>query len=195
MCFHDISIKIQDGGNTGVADRMSADLQPGSIGLYITVTHERNGMHFIRQQPAIISLIKKWFIKVRSTGAERAVSKRLDRANAQIRPTESLANTQLHLIVNLGNKRGSVNSGGELACSQQLSIDGNVFVISDHVLHASDPNRRRVRERSLNYFDPLIMRERRDHLIYVVRGRVFQSAGGISVRVAHDCAPRRIGGL
>ena len=99
--FVDFGIDIEDGGDPGVTDGVRAQLQAGSVGFHHAIAHQRDGMHRVGKNAAIVGLVVEGLEEIGGRRAERAVGVGLERANAQIRAAESVADADLHLVVDL----------------------------------------------------------------------------------------------
>ena len=126
---------------------------------------------------------------------ERAVSIGLQSADAEIWSTERVPDADLCLVIHAWYQRRGIDTRGQLAALQQLGVDGNVFIFRIHVLHAGDAERRGVGQGALHRLQPLLVRQRRNDFVDVVHGGVFQRAGWIALRVAHDHAAGRVRSL
>src|SRR2546425_10395535 len=106
-----------------------------------------------------------------------------------------MADSDLCLIIDLGNEWGGINTSRQLAALQQFGIDGDVFVVRIHVLHAGDAERGGMSQSAFHSRYTLLVCDRRDDFVDQVLGRVFLCASRISLRVADDDSSGRIGGL
>ena len=173
MSLRDLRINVEDHRNGLIADRVRAELKAGGIGFHHAVMHQRHRMHFVRKNAVIVRLVVKRLEKIGGDRSERAVSEGFERANAKKRPTKGVSDSDLCLIIDLGNERRGINASGQLAALQQFGIDGDIFVIRIHVLHAGDAKRSSVSESTFHSLYTLLVRERRDDFVDQVLGRVF----------------------
>src|SRR5438132_14311485 len=95
-------------------------------------------MHFVGESAAVAWLVIKRLEKIGCGRAERAVSEGFDCANAKKRSTKGVPDSDFCLVVNLGNERRGINASRQLAALQQFGIEGDIFVVRIHVLHAGD---------------------------------------------------------
>src|SRR5215469_4430650 len=64
VSFDELRIEIENGRDALVTNGMCADLQSRRVSLHVTIPHERNRMHFIREQTAVVALIQERLVKV-----------------------------------------------------------------------------------------------------------------------------------
>jgi hypothetical protein len=74
VSFHNLGIQVEDDRNAVVTNGMSTNLKAGGIRSHHAVLHQRNRVHFVRQQAAIIWLIAELVEKVRCTRSQGAIS-------------------------------------------------------------------------------------------------------------------------
>ena len=79
-----------------------------------------------------------------------------------------------------------MDTGRQFSTVEQLRINRNIGIFRIHILHTGDAERCRMGERTFNCVQALLMGERRDDFVDIVHGSVFQSAGGIALRIADD---------
>src|ERR1019366_5222938 len=127
MRFDYLGIQVKDGGNTFVANGVSADLQSRGIGLYVAIPHERNRLHFIGQQTAIVALIQKRLVEISRSRTERAGGKGFEGADAEIWSAEGTADAEFRQVVNVSDGRSCIDSRGQFTTLQQFGVNGDVF--------------------------------------------------------------------
>ena len=193
--FHHFAIQIEDGRNALVANGVSANLQARGIGFHHAILHQRNRMHFVGKQAAVIGLIAERLEEVCGGRAERAIRVGLERADAKKWTTKRVPDTNFYLIIDTCNERRGIDARSQFSPLQQLGVNSNVRVFRIHVLHAGDPKRGRMSQGPFDCPQALIMRKWRRDLVDVVHGGVFQRAGGVAVRIVHNDAAGRVRGL
>ena len=57
--FGYFSVKVENDGNSLVTDGVSAKLQAGCISLHHAIAHQRERLHFVREQSVIVGLVVK----------------------------------------------------------------------------------------------------------------------------------------
>src|SRR5207253_6234919 len=115
MSLRDLRINVEDHRNGLIADRVRAELKAGGIGFHQEVMHQRHRMHCVRKNAVIVRLVVKKLEKIGGDRSERAVSEGFERANAKKRPTKGVSDSDLCLIIDLGNERRGINASGQLA--------------------------------------------------------------------------------
>ena len=106
-----------------------------------------------------------------------------------------MPDSDFHLVVHAGNQRRGIDARGQLAAFQQFGVDRNVGILRIHVLHAGDAERGGMSQGAFDRPQTRVVRKRRRDLVDVIHGGVFQRAGGIALRVAHDDAAGRVRSL
>src|SRR6266702_6857923 len=91
MRCRDLRINVENHRNGLIADRVRAELKAGGIGFHHAVTHQRDGMHFVRKNAVVVRLVIKRLEKIGGDRSERAVSEGFERANAKKRTTKGVS--------------------------------------------------------------------------------------------------------
>src|SRR4029077_19691850 len=81
VSFHNLGIQVEDDRNTLVTNGVSTNLKAGGIRSHHAVLHQRDWVHFVRQQTAIIWLVVERVEKVRCTRSQRSISIGFEGAN------------------------------------------------------------------------------------------------------------------
>src|SRR5437763_7519930 len=106
MSLRDLRINVEDHRNGLIADRVRAELKAGGIDFHHAFMHQRHRMHFVRENAVVAWLVIKRLEKIGGDRAERAVSEGFDCANAKKRSTKGVPDSDLCLIIDLGNEWG-----------------------------------------------------------------------------------------
>src|SRR5437868_8702691 len=57
--FGDFAVEVENDGNSLITNGVSAKLQARCIGLHHAIAHERERLHFVREQSVIVGLVVK----------------------------------------------------------------------------------------------------------------------------------------
>ncbi len=120
MGLFDLGINVEDRRNSSVSDGVGADLHSRGIRPHHAIPHQRDWMHLIREQAAVVRLIREGFKEIRRGRAERAIGIGLHPSDSQIWAAKRPPDADLHLVVHLRDQRCSIDARGQVAFVKQL---------------------------------------------------------------------------
>ena len=96
------SVEIEDHRNALVSDGVGTNLQTRGISSHHAVPHQRNRMHFVGEQAAIVGLVGKRLKEICRARAQGTVGIGFESADAEKRTAKRMTDADFHLIVNAG---------------------------------------------------------------------------------------------